>query len=377
MFLASADAVGAGVIDAQCIFGATAAQAGGGPENVLLVVNPQSEASLTIANYFTRLRRIPADNWFTLPFDPKVEQTDIDTFRAKILVPILEAIGRRRLVDQIDYVVYSAGFPWGVALQSDVKSFSEQMQKAAKARGVPIDPKAGWQQFYTPVGSLNGLTYLWYLVVHGHPAYFLLDSNDYMRLPIPEQRDAATVGFRGNRMYNRRGEVVASDGARYFLSTVLGVTTGRGNSVDEVIGYLKRSASADGTHPKGTIYYVRNGSDPRSTHRDELQGLPHFSDAVRELKQLGVAAAVLDGGVPHGKRDIQGLMMGIADFHWGVAECRILPGAICEHFTSFGGVMSLGRFADAAVGISPRWGGRRQRHGHRALRAAAEVPLAR
>jgi uncharacterized protein (TIGR03790 family) len=326
----------------ELFFGATAVRAGGGPENVLLVVNPKSAASLTIANHFAHLRRIPPDNWFMLPFNPNAERIDIETFRAKILIPILQAIDKRRLSDQIDYIVYSADFPWGVNLESDVRLFAEQMQKsgqsqAAKTAGMPVDPKTGWLQYLTPVGSLNGLTYLWQAAAFGHPAYFLMDSNSYMRLPIPEQRNAGSAGFRGNRMYNRRGEVVASDGGRYFLSMMLGVTAGRGNSVAEVISYLKRSASADGTHPKGTIYFVRNGDDPRSAvrHKD-------FPEAARQLKELGVAAEILDGGVPHGKSDIQGLMMGIADFHWGGAECTILPGAICEHFTSFGGIMSYG-----------------------------------
>ena len=36
------------------------ARAGGGPENVFLVVNPASADSLTVANTFTALRQVPA-----------------------------------------------------------------------------------------------------------------------------------------------------------------------------------------------------------------------------------------------------------------------------------------------------------------------------
>ena len=94
--------------------------AGGGPENVLLVVNPRSPASLCIANHYAQLRQIPANNVFFVPWDPKADRTDIDTFRKQILVPILQSINRRRLGEQIDAVVYSSDFPWGITLGPDI-----------------------------------------------------------------------------------------------------------------------------------------------------------------------------------------------------------------------------------------------------------------
>ena len=42
---------------------ATRADAAGGPENVLLVVNPRSPDSLCIANHFAALRHIPVENF--------------------------------------------------------------------------------------------------------------------------------------------------------------------------------------------------------------------------------------------------------------------------------------------------------------------------
>jgi hypothetical protein len=41
---------------------ATQAFAGGGPENVLLLVNANSESSKTVANHYIALRQIPATN---------------------------------------------------------------------------------------------------------------------------------------------------------------------------------------------------------------------------------------------------------------------------------------------------------------------------
>ena len=102
---------------------AATARAGGGPENVFLVVNPQSADSMTIANYYLRVRQIPPGNIFYLPWDPKNEATSAYDFRRDILKPIFEAIRTRRLTAQIDYVIYSSDFPWKIALDDDLAKF--------------------------------------------------------------------------------------------------------------------------------------------------------------------------------------------------------------------------------------------------------------
>ena len=56
------------------------AVAGGGPENVLLVVNPLDADSLTIANHFIQLRGIPTRSVFYLPWKGPAFETDIATF---------------------------------------------------------------------------------------------------------------------------------------------------------------------------------------------------------------------------------------------------------------------------------------------------------
>jgi hypothetical protein len=117
---------------------------------------------------------------------------------------------------------------------------------------------------------------------------------------------------------------------------MLAVTAGRGNTREEVLNYLNRSAKADGTHPRGTIYFMQNG-DIRSQVRQA-----GFADAVKKLKALGVAAEIVEGKVPEKKDDVQGAMLGVANFDWKASQSTILPGAICEHFTSFGGDMHAG-----------------------------------
>ena len=305
-------------------------------------MNPQSPDSLTIANHYAALRHIPGSNFLFLAWDPEQETTDVKTFREKILLPVLRVAKLPIPGRQIDYVIYSSGFPWGIHIEEDTKKFDDFLKEHEKTENAKPDGKDGksasWIKYMTPLGSLNGMTYLWEPVLAAGTAsgifYVHPHSNWYARTGLPDQKGEPTLSFSSKLGFNMEGEASALSGRRYLLSMVLGVTSGRGNSVEEVLGYLQRSAAADGTHPKGTIYYVQNG-DVRSKVRQA-----GFSAAVKQLKALGVAAEILEGTVPQNKPDVQGAMLGVADFHWKAYGSTILPGAICEHFTSFGGIMN-------------------------------------
>jgi hypothetical protein len=146
-----------------------------------------------------------------------------------------------------------------------------------------------------------------------------------------------TSGFRSSVGWSPNGQPVAIDkGFRYLLPTVLAQTSGRGLSVPESIEHLRRSIAADGSRPKGTIYFMQNG-DVRSTTREW-----GFARAAEKLGSLGIATSIEKGTVPIGKNDIAGAVVGIADFDWSKTGSSILPGAICEHLTSFGGALEEG-----------------------------------
>ena len=408
----------------------SAARAGGGPENVALVVNADSWASQTVANAFIDLRHIPAGNVIYLRDLPSFENTGVEAFRARVLGPVLEAIRKRGLQDQIDYVVYSADLPHTVGFDDDTKG-----------RQLP--------QMITGPASATGLTYCFRLVMAKDPEYLDLGVNFYVRRPVLGRRPASgrrpamrppteaeqvagaeiarllteqkwaeaeaairrllgdredspslrynlacclarqdrpdeamaelaravadgwwqpdhtlqdedlaplrgredfqrliermknpvfdlqpTLGFRSADGWAREGRRVAgADGRRYMLSTMLAVTSGCGNSVGEALAYLRASAAADGTAPKGTVYLMRN-KGVRSTTRDWA-----FVTTAAKLKELGVAAEILDGVLPPAKPDVAGAVIGSGVFDWAGCGSTILPGAICEHLTSYGGML--------------------------------------
>ena len=302
-------AVGGGVILPDT------SRAGGGPENVFLVVNAASADSLTVANAYAALRGIPPINVLMLPWQGGTEAVPIASFRAELLRPILQAIDSRKLAPQIDYIVYSTDFPWRI-------DFTDE-----------LPPELVGKDKY-PAGSLTGMTALFGAVQAGSPAYLDPASNRYWRPLDSDGVPKTTDGFRGWYGWGPRGELMEAGGARYLLSAMLGVTMGRGNTVPEILRYLRSAAAADGVKPKGTVYFVSN-SDVRSTTRSGV-----FAAAAKALQNLGVKAEVVPGTLPLGKNDVAGLMTGAADFDWPGSGSTILPGAICENLTSYGGIFT-------------------------------------
>ncbi len=130
---------------------------------------------------------------------------------------------------------------------------------------------------------------------------------------------------------------------RYYLSTLLAYTGIRGNSLPEVMNYLTSAAASDGTLPEGTVYLLEN-SNIRSETRQPL-----FTATVAELERRGRKVEILskgednqDGIVPKNKNDVIGAVVGSRDYKWGGSGSRLLPGAIAESLTSYGGDFNNG-----------------------------------
>jgi hypothetical protein len=286
--------------------------AGGGPENVLLVVNSLRSDSLTVANHYAALRQIPSSNILDLAWEGSTESIPVDVFRTRFLEPIFAEIDKRRLAGQIDYIVYSTGYPYAVDFRRDIQGAPEQISGTR--------------------GSLTGLTYLSELVRLRNPAYVLdagQQSSNYFF-------GGQTQGFSSGLGWSATGQPTPIGGRHYYLSAMLGYTDGRGNSVDEIVNYLRRAAMADGTRPAGTIYLMKVDGEIRSSTRDGS-----FPQVVALLQQEGVRAEIVQGVLPRGRDDVIGIMTGRATLPFDNNPCKIQPGAICEHFTSFGGDLRL------------------------------------
>ncbi len=96
-----ARAVCAGVIVALAACGA---QAGGTPENILLIIDPATPASLHIGNYYKNARNIPDSNVLYM----RPGAANYTEFKAQNQAAFLDTLAQRAIASQIDYVVIAA-----------------------------------------------------------------------------------------------------------------------------------------------------------------------------------------------------------------------------------------------------------------------------
>ncbi len=229
-----------GLVAALC---SSAARAGGGPENVFLLVNLRSQSSMTVANHYIHLRRLPATNVLYLDWDGNREAVDIDTFRQQILIPALQTISQRGLANQIDCLTYSSDFPTRIDFAGDLPP--DQRDKPLLS------------------GSITSLTYLYQAVLARSPLYVSLASNNYMRQPDGHPGVPASHGFRSWYGWAPDGTLLEAGGNRYLLSTMLAVTSGRGNTPAEAVSYLARAPPPTAHSPRERFTTCRRPTSAR------------------------------------------------------------------------------------------------------------------
>ena len=160
--------------------------AGGGPENVLLVVNDDSPSSKLIANHYISLRQIPDRNVVYLTGIPFKESINYPTFEKNILRPVLRAIEDRKLAGSIDYIVYSADFPTTIRVPDMLKAFTAKM----KVMGAKVQ-----RQLYNPQASISSLTYLAGQCIHAPADVMALRVNNYYRIPTAQMLKRPFIGL--------------------------------------------------------------------------------------------------------------------------------------------------------------------------------------
>ena len=155
-----------------------AASGGGGPENVFVVANSRSWASLTIAHHFAALRELPPTNVLYIDWPYSTDKVDVEVFRQKLLIPVLGAINQRGIAPQIDYVVYSSDFPWSIDFKPMLK-------------GQQTPPQ------FNPLGSITALTFFATQVMSNDPRFMaqerqsLYASRRTRRLPTIRRTPSA------------------------------------------------------------------------------------------------------------------------------------------------------------------------------------------
>ncbi len=282
-----------------------AAWAGGGPENVVLVVDPADPDAMQVANHYIQARAIPASN--VLYLSPTA--ADYPAFTQFQLPALLGTLRQRGLDDHVDYIV-TAGRAFYVPAPNLVNSLGCTPVTRFAVSGA-------WSLAYSAEQILGAG-----LAVSEPNRYYVNDDT-------PTAFDGRTLWLGGRPS-------TSANARRYFLGYQLGYSGERGNPVAETLAMIDRSVASDGSRPAGTFYYMRNG-DIRSQTRS-----PYFADAVASLTALGAQAEIIDGTLPFGRMDAVGIMAGSSDLPIRTGDFALLPGSWGDHLTSHAGNFSGG-----------------------------------
>lgn len=294
-----------------CLAVVRAALAGGGPQNVLLIVDPESADGKAVANYYLAARGVPLENVVYL--DPQA--ANYPTWVDDKLDVLFGMLANRGVEDHIDYIVVApgvsfyvpaAGFIWDPC--SPVRRFS--MSSVFTMAFLAEDILASSSQ-----NSQGPMTY-------STRNQYASDNN-------------TAIGFDSSLRWFR-GIPDDREGSRqYFIGMMLGYTGARGNSVGEILDLIDRSVAVDGTMASGasTFYFMETTDDARSGPRDAF-----YPVVVAALQGLGFGAEHLCcDPLPIGRHDCLGIMTGWANPDIMGGDFTIMPGAFCDHLTSFAG----------------------------------------
>ncbi len=276
------------------------ALAGGGPENVLVVVNDESAESLEVAHYYMHRRGIPRHHVVHLRLEQKrwLALDDFTAYTALVEVPV-KRWRAANPASPITTLVLCRHVPVRAPL------------------ALPADGKA-------PTDFHKSIAHL-------------LATMDATR-PVARDATALTLdGLRrhlgGNPYYGAKGSLdprapVAPD-YPLFCVTCLNAF-----DVADTKAMIDRSVESDAAVPKGTVYLGRSAKDdPRGCYNRV------FPQIEQALENKGHPCDIVDwqdgGELLAGKRDVVFYMFGQANWSKDFpAKNGYLPGAVVDNLTS-------------------------------------------
>lgn len=301
------------------------ADAGGTPENALLIIDPTSAESLYIGNYYKHARNLPDAN--VIYMDPLA--ANYSTFSVNNYDALFGHLANAGIEDHIDYIIIPPGGGFWIA-----------------ASGIVTDSCAPVFRF-SPTACYF-IAFIRNEVLAGNfPSTAI---NRYYR------SDYQARAFDSSVAWLSGSPSTSSSSRRYFLAGMLGYTGERGNSLAEITTMIDRSVAADGTRPAATFYYMATSDPDRSGPRDGL-----YAGAANQINTVdGGMAQVLSGVLPAGAIDVIGVMTGWAAPDIDGTNMTLLPGAWGDHLTSWAATFDIAEQTKLsrwiAKGASGSWG---------------------
>ena len=320
---------------ACALLGSVSVFAGGSSESALLIVDPGRPESLYIANVYRATRSLPAQNLLYMTPEAsnygELTQVQLPAFLAAVETGGLELV---------DYVILPPGGGFRIPAAGLVSDSCSPVNHFALASAYGLARQADTIQAGVSVGF----------------------SNEYAR----SNWSARAFSSRTSWLNGLPSE--DANAQRYFIGTMLGYTGANGNTLNDILDLIARSAPVDGSHPSGSVYYMETTDQARSGPRHDF-----YPDAVTQMLSAGGAAQHLLAVLPSGQHDCMGIMTGWASPGIDAADMTLLPGSFCDHLDELRGHLH-DDFADEDVALDRQGCQRNGGHGRRALQLRGQVP---
>lgn len=288
---------------ATIVAGATSALAGGSAERVLLIINPASTDSMYIGHYYQFARSIPQSN--VLYIDPAA--TDYAAFAGANgnIDALLGSLANKGLTKTIDYVVLAAPDSFHVNAPGLITDGCSPLARLSQTSAFGLAYMRGFILSATLTSQENNRFY-------GTTPTFFSGSTSYLN-----GSPNTVVGSR-----------------RYLVTSTLGYTGPLGNTLPEITGMIDRSVGADGTHPSGKYYFISTTDSVRNVRSVQFNG------AVSALP-VGRAEVLFGSVIPDFRNDCLGVLTGWPDPPIDGGNFTLLPGAFCDHLTSWAATFDI------------------------------------
>jgi len=289
-----------------------AAPALGDPaDRAVLIVDPQNEVSMYLANVYADARGLPIGS--TIYMRPDAD--NYPSFVGFNIAALLGELQRRGRLDRTDFVLV-APTSRTLAFRVPASGFvNDQCPPDTSRFSVSGAYTMAFQSQQILGGGLSGTQRSEFWAYAGQGAIPLRSSRTYLL-----------------------GSPTTGPGDRYFVGAMLGYTGGRGNTPEELIAMFERSAGADGTNPSGGFYFMRTGDQARSGPREPL-----FGAAISQLQQLGAAAFDRNGVLPPAGSVCAGILTGAASTGIATSGVQLIAGSFGDSLTSWGATFDIGQ----------------------------------
>ena len=261
--------------------------AGGGPLNVLVVVNDNSPASLDAGRHYLERRGIPEASLLHLATTTNLS-IDTVAFSNEIRGPVLACLAASGLSNQVDFIVFAPDLPYRV-YDGAYTNYRFASLTAALFDDVRVSPNA---------------------FVYG----------------CDVAADTSNGYYAAERAFRHAG---ATGSNRYYLCAQL-----TASNLDVARRLIDRAAAADFTQPTSRVALLHTSDYFRNIQ------WPLFEDADFNARLLPIPQVreILDADNLSGRTNLIGFMGG-ERFVSGIDQNLIAPGAFADHITSYGGCL--------------------------------------